>query len=110
MLVNLLTNALRHTPSDGVVAVHVEPADEGVLVAVEDSGKGIPDDSLHRIYDRSWRGDQARSPGRAGAGLGLAIARGIVEAHGGRIRAENRASDGARVAFKLRPHSVEIGG
>ena len=99
VLLNLLTNALRHTPSDGSVAVLVEPATDVVRVSVEDSGDGIPPDALRRMFERFWRADPARSPG--GSGLGLAIARGLVEAQGGRIWAENRASGGARFSFTL---------
>ena len=99
VLLNLLTNALRHTPSDGSVAVLVEPATDVVRVSVEDSGDGIAPDALRRMFERFWRADPARSPG--GSGLGLAIARGLVEAQGGRIWAENRPSGGARFSFTL---------
>ncbi len=99
VLLNLLTNALRHTPSDGSVAVVVEPASDVVRVSVEDSGEGIAPDALRRMFDRFWRADEARSPG--GSGLGLAIARGLVEAQGGRVWAENRPNGGARVSFTL---------
>jgi signal transduction histidine kinase len=99
VLLNLLTNALRHTPSDGSVAVVVQPAADVVRVSVEDSGEGIAPDALRRVFDRFWRADPARSPG--GSGLGLAIARGLVEAQGGRIWAENCAGGGARVSFTL---------
>jgi signal transduction histidine kinase len=99
VLFNLLTNALRHTPSDGAVAVVVEPGDNEVRVSVEDTGEGIAQDALRRMFDRFWRGDRARSS--AGAGLGLAIARGLVEAQGGRIWAESRPDGGARVSFTL---------
>ncbi len=101
VLFNLLTNALRHTPSDGSVAVLVEPAANEVRVTIEDTGEGLEPDSLLRVFDRFWRGDRARSSGKAGAGLGLAIAQGLVEAQGGRIWAENRPGGGARVSFTL---------
>ena len=101
VLFNLVTNALRHTPSDGSVAVRVESADNAVLVSVEDTGEGLAPEALRRMFDRFWRGDEARTAGRGGAGLGLAIARALVEAHGGRIWAENRAAGGARVSFTL---------
>jgi two-component system phosphate regulon sensor histidine kinase PhoR len=99
VLFNLVTNALRHTPSDGSVAVRVEQRDTDLLWRVEDSGEGLPDGAPSRMFERFWRADRARSG--SGAGLGLAIARGLVEAHGGRIWAENRPQGGACVAFTI---------
>ena len=101
VLLNLLTNALRHTPTDGSVAVRVRDVDDGVCVSVEDSGEGLDAEAEARMFERFWRSDRARSS--RGAGLGLAIARGLVEAQGGRIWAENRTdgAGGARVSFTL---------
>jgi signal transduction histidine kinase len=99
VLQNLLTNALRHTPSDGAVVVVLAPAADHVLVSVEDTGEGLSGDAAQRMFDRFWRGDSARAS--EGSGLGLAIARGLVEAQGGRIWAEPVASGGARVSFTL---------
>ncbi len=101
VLSNLLTNALRHTPSDGSVAVVVEPLEREVRVSVEDTGEGLPADAVRRAFDRFWRGDPARARRTGGGGLGLAIARGLVEAQGGRIWAENRPEGGARISFTL---------
>jgi signal transduction histidine kinase len=101
VLVNLVSNALRHTPSDGSVAVRVEPGADDVRVSVEDTGEGLAPEALRRMFDRFWRGDEARTSGRGGAGLGLAISRALVEAQGGRIWAENRPGGGARVSFTL---------
>src|SRR5579862_7501100 len=99
VLFNLLTNALRHTPSDGSIAVHLERRDTELLLRVEDTGEGLDDESPARMFDRFWRADRARSSN--GAGLGLAIARGLVEAHGGTIWAENRPQGGASISFTL---------
>ncbi len=99
VLMNLLTNALRHTPADGAVAVRVEPRVGEVEVAVEDTGKGLDAEARDRMFERFWRADESRSS--RGTGLGLAIASGLVEAHGGRIWAENREGGGARVCFTL---------
>jgi two-component system sensor histidine kinase BaeS len=102
VLLNLLTNALRHTPSDGAVAVLVEPGSGEVLVSVEDTGEGMSPEEMERAFDRFWRADTARRrDGGAGAGLGLAIARGLIEAQGGRIWAEAGPAGGARVSFAL---------
>jgi signal transduction histidine kinase len=101
VLFNLLTNALRHTPSDGSVAVLVAPEGPDVQVTVEDTGEGIPVEALRRVFDRFWRVDAARTRALGGSGLGLAIARGLVEAQGGRIWAEQRPGGGARVCFTL---------
>ena len=99
VLSNLLTNALRHTPSDGSVAVHLEQRPDDILIRVEDTGSGLPREAPGRMFERFWRADRARPAD--GAGLGLAIARGLVEAHGGQIWAENRAQGGARISFTL---------
>lgn len=99
VLMNLLTNALRHTPSDGAVAVRVKPVAGEIRVAVEDSGDGLDAEARARMFEHFWRGDRSRSS--RGAGLGLAIARGLVEAQGGRIWAEDREGGGARVCFTL---------
>jgi len=99
VLYNLVANALRHTPSDGSVAVLAEPHQDEVVVTVEDTGEGFAPDALVRAFERFWRADRSRS--RGGAGLGLAIARGLVEAQGGRIWAENRPGGGARISFTL---------
>ena len=99
VLFNLVTNALRHTPSDGSIAVHARTVGDEVLVQVADTGEGLAPGTAGRMFERFWRADRARSS--PGTGLGLAIARGIVEAHGGRIWAENRPQGGAQVSFTL---------
>jgi signal transduction histidine kinase len=99
ILLNLLTNALRHTPADGTVAVRVEPLAGVVRISVEDTGEGIADETAARMFDRFWRADDARST--SGAGLGLSIARALVELHGGSIWAERAAGGGTRVSFTL---------
>jgi signal transduction histidine kinase len=99
VLFNLVTNALRHTPSDGSIAVRVEQRATDLFWRVEDSGEGLPEGAPTRMFERFWRADRARSG--SGAGLGLAIARGLVEAHGGRIWAENRPQGGACVTFTI---------
>jgi signal transduction histidine kinase len=101
VLLNLLTNAVRHTPSDGAVSVVVKPNSDHVVVAVEDTGPGLEAEATERMFERFWRADDSRARSGGGAGLGLAIAQGLVHAHGGTIWAENRPVRGARVAFTL---------
>ncbi|MGW8948652.1 sensor histidine kinase [Streptomyces sp. NPDC055709] len=88
VLANLLVNAIRRTPADGTVAVAAERRLNSVVLSVTDGCGGIPEEDLPRVFDTGWRGSQARTP-PAGAGLGLAIVRGIVEAHAGRADVHN---------------------
>ncbi|MGP4007888.1 sensor histidine kinase [Streptomyces sp. 4N124] len=88
VLGNLLVNAIRRTPTDGTVAVAAERSADGVVLSVTDGCGGIPEEDLPRVFDTGWRGNDARTP-PAGAGLGLAIVRGIVEAHQGRAAVHN---------------------
>jgi signal transduction histidine kinase len=126
VLYNLVTNAIRHTPSDGVVTITAMSGGQGtreggwgmedhamtriprppspipyVLVEVADTGEGIAAEDLPRIFDRFYRGEKSRSRATGGAGLGLAIARGIIEAHGGQIWVESAQGRGARIRFTL---------
>jgi len=100
VLRNLLANAIRHTPVDGVVHVSAH-ADDGVAhVDIDDACGGIPDADLPRLFDVAFRGTAARTPGDGGAGLGLAIAKGLVEAHHGEIHIGNYGP-GCRVSVRL---------
>lgn len=101
VLSNLVSNALRHTPVGGTVHLAVRRIAEEAIVSVEDNGSGFKTADLPHLFEQFYRGEQARSRATGGAGLGLAISRGIVEAHGGRIWAENRAEGGARIVFTL---------
>lgn len=88
-LSNLLSNALRYTPSGGCIRVRIDGGEERVRLSVENPGPGIPAEHLGRLFDRFYRADPARREGGGHAGLGLAITRSIVEAHRGRIRCES---------------------
>jgi signal transduction histidine kinase len=89
-LTNLLANAIRHTPPGGRVYVEARPEDGDALLAVADSCGGIPEADLPYVFDLAWSGTDARSPApESGAGLGLAIVRGVVEAHRGSVRVVN---------------------
>ncbi len=100
VLRNLLTNAIRHTPADGVVHVSARAADGGAVLEVADACGGIPEQDLPRLFEVAFRGTSARTPGDGGGGLGLAIARGLVEAHDGEITISN-AGPGCRVRVRL---------
>ncbi len=100
VLLNLVQNAIRHTPSDGSVTVRARPDGDAIRLEVADTGEGIGAEDLPRVFDRFYRGNPARSR-EAGSGLGLAIARGIVEAHGGRIWVESGPGRGSCFAFTL---------
>jgi len=98
---NLVENAIRHTPSDGSVFVEAGVREDRAYVSVKDSCGGIPEEDLDRVFDLAFRGEAARTPGAEGrAGLGLAIAKGIVDAHEGEIAVENEAT-GCRFTVSL---------
>jgi len=100
-LANLVTNAIRHTPEDGRVLVRASAGADDVLITVADGCGGIPEADLGSVFDLAWRGSKARTPGAdGGAGLGLAIVRGIVEAHQGQVRVVNTRA-GCRFEIRL---------
>lgn len=101
VLNNLIGNALKYTSVGGTVQVVARRNQEGITVTVEDTGTGFDPKDLPRVFEQFYRGEEARSRTTGGAGLGLAIAKGVVEAHRGRIWAENVPGSGARVSFLL---------
>ncbi len=101
VLTNLVTNAFRYTPAGGKVALSLTQGADAAFVSVEDTGTGIASESMERIFEPFFRADPARSPADGSAGLGLAIARGLIDAQGGRIWAEPPASGGTRICFVL---------
>jgi len=98
---NLISNALRHTPGQGRVSVWVRRTGSGVEVTVSDTGEGIRTQDIPHIFERFYRGEKSRNRGTGGAGLGLAIARGIVHAHGGDIRVESELGKGTQFTFHI---------
>ncbi len=100
VLNNLIGNALRHTVK-GRVSVRVRRSSQGVEVTVSDTGEGIREQDIQHIFERFYRGEKSRNRGTGGAGLGLAIARGIVRAHGGEIKVESEIGKGTQFTFHI---------
>jgi two-component system sensor histidine kinase KdpD len=98
VLVNLLDNALKYTPPESPIEIAARVEGDGVTVEVADRGPGLPPGEERRVFDKFYRG---RAVADRGVGLGLAICQGIVEAHGGRIWAENRPGGGVAFRFTL---------
>jgi signal transduction histidine kinase len=101
---NLLTNSLRHAPANSEVVVRADRVDGRLVLSVIDQGPGVAAEDLGRMFDVGWRADAARSAeddeAPSGAGLGLAIVRGIVEAHGGTVEAHS-TGEGFRLDLTL---------
>jgi len=104
---NLIDNALRHTPKDGriIIRAKTKSADK-LLIEVEDSGLGIPEDDLPFVFERFYKADKARTRSRAGTGLGLSIVKNIVEAHGGTVAVTSKIKHGSTFSFTI-PFMVE---
>jgi signal transduction histidine kinase len=101
VLYNLLENAVSHTPKDGKINVTVQ-ANEGMMqVSVTDTGEGIPQKDLPLIFERFYRVDKSRTRATGGSGLGLTIAKRLIEAHGGKIKAESKPGQGSTFTFFL---------
>jgi two-component system sensor histidine kinase KdpD len=99
LFLNVLDNALKHSPPGSTVAVRAAPENGEIVVRVRDEGSGLPEGAETRLFARFYRGENAAS--RDGAGLGLAIAQAIAQAHAGRIDARNVAGHGAEFAIHL---------
>jgi signal transduction histidine kinase len=98
VLSNLIGNAIKFTPTGGTITVRAEQVEEEVRFLVEDSGKGIPEAEIPQVFGRFWQNSETA---RQGTGLGLFIAKGIVESHGGRIWVESKLGVGSRFYFTL---------
>jgi two-component system phosphate regulon sensor histidine kinase PhoR len=101
VLLNLLFNAIKFTPAGGSVCIRAGVQGSHVAVAVEDTGVGIPREDLARVFERFYKSDKSRARAGGGTGLGLPIARHIVESHGGSIRAESQEGQGSTFTFTL---------
>jgi signal transduction histidine kinase len=101
ILGNLLSNALRHTPEAGKIAVQIIDANAAIQIVVQDSGPGIPPEAMPHVFDRFYRADKSRSRAEGGSGLGLSIARQLAEMHGGSLTAANAPQGGAVFTLSL---------
>jgi signal transduction histidine kinase len=101
VLFNLVQNAIRHTPAHGSIALATRKVPEGIQIDISDTGEGILPDDLPHVFDQFFRGEKSRSRETGGSGLGLTIARGIVEAHQGRIWVESQLDRGTCFSFIL---------
>jgi signal transduction histidine kinase len=101
VIYNLVQNAIRHTPASGSISLATQVIPEGIQVEVADTGEGIAPEDLPHIFDQFFRGEKSRSRETGGAGLGLAIAKGIIEAHHGHIWVESQVGQGTRFRFIL---------
>jgi len=108
VVANLLENAVRFTPRGGTVEVRAKPALQGVTIEVLDEGPGIPEADQTRVFERFYRTDPSRSSREGGAGLGLAIARWIVDLHGGDIHSERRDPKGCRMVVTLPETGIKV--
>jgi signal transduction histidine kinase len=101
ILNNLLSNALRHTPSGGKIQITTRIVGDSVQLSVHDSGEGIPEEALAHIFERFYRADRSRSRAQGGTGLGLAIALHLAQVHGGDLSASNHPQGGALFTLRL---------
>ena len=109
VLGNLVKNSLLHTPDGGEITVRAASSEGEVVFSVADTGSGINEEELPMIFERFYRTDRSRARATGGAGLGLSIARSLVEAHGGRIRAESERGKGTTISFTV-PAFTEVDG
>jgi signal transduction histidine kinase len=98
---NLFNNSLHYTPAGGQITVDAAREENMLVISITDTGSGIPEEALPRVFDRFYRADNARQSNSGGSGLGLAIVQAIIDVHGGTVWAENMPDAGARFSFTL---------
>ncbi len=101
VLLNLIDNAITHTTKGGIITIAATKLDNWLEISVKDTGEGIPAKDLPNVFERFYRVDKSRARATGGAGLGLAIAKSLVEAHGGRIKVQSEEGKGSRFSFTL---------
>ena len=109
VLVNLISNAVKFSEK-GCIEIKIEDKDDGVEFSVKDSGKGIAEENLPKVFAKFQQFDRDFGPGERGAGLGLAIAKGLIELHKGKIWVESRLGEGSKFSFSLPKKYTSSGG
>ena len=99
---NLISNAIRHTPQGGTISLESEAVQKGIRIKVKDTGEGIPPEDIPFIFDRFWRADKSRTrEGKSHSGLGLAIAKQLIQAHHGTIEVQSQVNEGTTFIIEL---------
>lgn len=106
VMTNLIDNAIRHTPENGLIKVSAYTDEQGLSVEVFNTGEGIPEEDLPFVFERFYKADKARTRGRSGTGLGLAIAKNIINGHNGRIQVHSKQGYGTTFSFFI-PRNIE---
>jgi two-component system phosphate regulon sensor histidine kinase PhoR len=104
VLTNLISNAIKHSPDDAAIVVSFDVGKKNVVTHVRDTGEGIPEEHLQRIFERFYRVDKSRSREKGGTGLGLAIVKHILDGHNTRAEVESTPGKGSVFSFKLPRH------
>lgn len=107
VFINIISNAIKYTPDGGEIRIHAKGVREGVVVTVQDTGIGIPEDDIPHLFERFYRVEKSRTSETGGTGLGLAIAKEIIEAHGGTISVASKQNVGTTVTIRL-PYETKL--
>src|SRR5690606_23541849 len=101
VLINLLSNAFKFTPESGSINVHLSTADNQCRISVQDSGIGIAEKDLPHVFDRFYQGKEGQRTQYGGSGIGLALAKELIQMHKGRIEAKSKINEGTTISFYL---------
>ncbi|PKM53223.1 MAG: two-component sensor histidine kinase, partial [Firmicutes bacterium HGW-Firmicutes-5] len=107
VIINLVSNAVKYTPEHGIIKIFISEDKQFVRLSVSDNGIGIPEDELPYVFERFYRADKSRNRMTGGSGIGLAIVKSIVTAHGGMVEAESHLNEGSRFVVKLPKNKME---
>ena len=107
VIINLVSNAVKYTPEHGIIKIFISEDKQFVRLSVSDNGIGIPEDELPYVFERFYRADKSRNRMTGGSGIGLAIVKSIVTAHGGMVEADSHLNEGSRFVVKLPKNKME---